>query len=213
MFDHRAIHGLYVITDAPQKDPQGLITRVRQAITGGARIVQYRNKDSEDYPLKLRQARSLQELCHQHQIPLIINDDIDLAQAIAADGVHLGRSDDSLELARKLLGKQALIGISCYNQLELAILAEQQGADYVAFGSFYQSPTKPQAIAAAPSLLLEAQQRLSIPIVAIGGITPENGANLIATGASSLAVISGVFAQPRIQDAARAYTRLFKPEY
>jgi len=200
------LQGLYVIT-ANQAAAQ-LLTQVEQAIDGGARIVQYRNK-GHDQNQRREQALALRKLCHQHDVPLIINDDPQLALQVNADGVHLGRDDMAIEAARQLLGEQAFIGVSCYNQLDCAIEAEQAGADYVAFGSFFPSPTKPQAVMATLPLLHQARQRLSIPIVAIGGITTDNGAQLIAAGATALAVISGVFANGDTTTAARTFTRLF----
>jgi len=208
MFERSVIHGLYVITDGKHSDTTQLLDRVEQAIDGGACVIQYRNKSNNEQR-QLEEALALKVSCTTHQIPLIINDNIALAVAIKADGVHIGSSDDTLTYARQQLGEQALIGISCYNQLDIAILAEKMGADYVAFGSFFRSPTKPQAVTALPSLLQQARKRLSIPIVAIGGITADNGATIITAGASALAVISGVFAQSDIAAAARAYARLF----
>jgi len=208
MATETAIRGLYVITDDRHDTTAQLVERVGQAIAGGARTVQYRAKD---VPAKTRcdEAAALKELCCRHKIPLIINDDIELAQQIGADGVHLGRDDMPLLAARQQLGEQALIGISCYNRLDTAISAQRDGADYVAFGSFFPSPTKPGAVTAPLTLLQQAQRHLSLPIVAIGGITAGNGANLISAGATALAVVSGVFAGSDIRSAAAAYARLF----
>lgn len=202
------IQGLYVITDNRPQSTAPLLGQVEQAISGGARVIQYRDKGL-DHEQRQQQAQALRELCHQHGATLIINDDPQLALQVGADGVHLGQDDVSITSARKLLGKQAIIGISCYNQLDNAIQAEQAGADYVAFGSFYPSPTKPEAKIATLPLLQQARQQLSIPIVAIGGITADNGARLISAGATALAIISGIFAQTDITTAARTYTRLF----
>ena len=204
---HR-LRGLYAITADPQPASAPLLTQVEQAIIGGARIIQYRNKAADDRR-RQQQAMALGELCRRHGVMLIINDDPALALDVGADGVHLGREDGTIAAARQRLGEQAIIGSSCYNRLDCAIQAEQAGADYVAFGSFYPSSTKPGAVMATQSLLKQARQRLSIPIVAIGGITAGNGANLIAAGATALAVVSGVFAQTDITAAARAYARLF----
>ena len=140
----------------------------------------------------------------------IVNDDITLAKQTKASGVHLGREDASVADAREQLGPQAIIGVSCYNELTRAETAQAQGADYIAFGRFFPSRTKPQAVQANPDLLREAKKKLHIPVVAIGGITPENGAALIAAGADALAVIEGVFGQPDIRAAAERYARLFK---
>lgn len=181
---------------------------MKQAIAGGAQIVQYRDKKHAAAE-RARQASELAELCRQHNVLFIVNDDVALAKQSRADGVHLGREDAALAPARAQLGPQAVIGVSCYNELARAQAAEKQGADYVAFGRFFPSRTKPQAVPASLDLLREAKQQLHIPIVAIGGITPENGAALIAAGADALAVIEGVFGQPDIRAAARRYAQLF----
>lgn len=210
MTNNMAIAGLYAIADTAHMEPVRLLEAVAQAIDGGATIVQYRNK--APHPHKRReQVEKLAHLCKRRAVPLIVNDDPELAHSIAAAGVHLGRDDPSLAQARRRLGPQAIIGISCYNQLERALSAAAEGADYVAFGSFYPSPTKPTAHRATLELLREARLRLRIPIVAIGGITPENGGPLVAAGADALAVIQGLFAQLDVRAAARRYAALFAP--
>lgn len=204
-----AIRGLYVIADT-EVIPDGKLTEyVRLAVRGGAQLVQYRDKRATG-ERRLRELHELRELCRACQVPLLINDDVALAQTIDADGVHLGRDDESVEAARARLGEGKLIGASCYNDLRRAEEAQRQGADYVAFGSFHASPTKPDAVKATPTLLVEARRRFDLPIVAIGGITPENGALLIDAGTDALAVISGVFAQADIAVAAARYSRLFE---
>ena len=205
----RAVSGLYVIADTSLIPGDRLARAVEQAIHGGARLVQYRDK-SDDSVARRAQAEELAKLCRRYGIPLLINDDIQLAVSVGADGVHLGREDESLASARELLGEQALIGVSCYNQLSRAREAEAAGADYVAFGSFFPSTTKPDAVSAQIALLREARATLTLPVVAIGGITPENGAELIAAGADALAVITGVFASDDIATAASRYARLFE---
>ncbi len=200
--------GLYAIADTSLIDATHLIDSVGLAIAGGAHIIQYRDKVG-DRESRLRQATALARLCEHHGVPLIINDDPELAADVGAAGVHLGRTDPSLNKTRRRLGSQAIIGISCYNQFELALAAEAEGANYVAFGSFYSSTTKPKAVRATPELLRTAKQRLNIPVVAIGGITPENGAALINAGADSLAVLQGVFKQTDIRQAAHRYALLF----
>lgn len=201
------INGLYAITPE-QPDTERLLSQVRAALSGGARVVQYRSK-SQDAALLHEQASELLELCHAFDVPLIINDSLRLADLCGADGLHLGREDGSLRQARIVLGAEKAIGISCYNNLELAVQAEADGADYVAFGSFFPSLTKPGAVAAPLSLLGEAKARLSVPLVAIGGITPGNAAALVAAGADAIAVISGLFDAPDIQFAAQQYSQLF----
>jgi thiamine-phosphate pyrophosphorylase len=200
--------GLYAITDNQLIPPGELTRRVTLAIAGGAAVIQYRDKRAVP-SADPDEVASLAVLCRQHGIPLIINDDVPLAAAVGAAGVHLGEHDTGLQAARRQLGPGALIGVSCYNRLELACEAEDGGADYVAFGRFFPSSTKPAAVQATPALLTEARRRLELPIVAIGGITPENGAELVSAGADLLAVIHGVFAQPDVEAAARRYAALF----
>jgi thiamine-phosphate pyrophosphorylase len=187
--------------------PAVLGERVAAAIDGGARIVQYRHKGGTVRPHN--EAAILLALCRARGIPFIVNDDIDLAARIGADGVHLGRDDSDPRRAREHLGADALIGVSCYNELPRALEAQSAGADYVAFGSFFSSSTKPEAAHAPISLLQQAKNRLNIPLVAIGGITTQNAAQLIGAGADAIAVISGVFAHDDPCDAARQYSTLF----
>lgn len=208
MTNNVAISGLYAIADTAQIEPPRLLEAVSQAIDGGATLVQYRDKVAPSDE-KREQLEQLVQLCRRRVVPLIVNDDPELAYSIAAAGVHLGRDDPPLAQARRRLGPQAIIGISCYNRLERALRAAAEGADYVAFGSFYPSPTKPAAQRASLELLREARQRLRVPIVAIGGITPENGGALVAAGADALAVIQGLFAQTDVCAAARRYAALF----
>lgn len=200
------LHGLYAITDARLAVEGVLLERIAAVLGGGARWVQYRDK-SADQPRRLAEARALVELCHAHGAGLIVNDDVELAADCAADGVHLGADDISLESARRRLGQAAVIGVSCYNRLELATEAAARGADYVAFGSVFPSPTKPQAVRAEITLLREARARLDIPICAIGGIEAGNAAAVAATGVDLLAVISGLFAAADPQAAAQAIVR------
>jgi thiamine-phosphate pyrophosphorylase len=198
------IRGLYVIT-RPRPD---LIDAVERALHGGAHVVQHRAKETKQAERRA-EARALVALCARFGVPLIVNDDPALAREVGAAGVHLGREDADLAHARTLLGPQAIIGVSCYNELERAHAAAGAGADYVAFGSFYPSSTKPHAVRAAPALLADARAQLSLPLVAIGGITPDNGAALIAAGADALAVIEGVFGEADTEGAARRYAALF----
>ncbi|HYQ71253.1 MAG TPA: thiamine phosphate synthase [Gammaproteobacteria bacterium] len=201
--------GLYAITDNKLIPPGDLTQRVSLAIAGGASVIQYRNKGPAG-SADISEITSLAALCRGHGVPLIVNDDVELAAAVGAAGVHLGRDDASPEAARARLGTGAIIGISCYNDLQRARQAVQAGADYVAFGRFYPSRSKPEAVLADPELLLRATTELAIPAVAIGGITPENGKALLAAGASLLAAIHGVFGQPDTEAAARRYAMLFQ---
>jgi thiamine-phosphate pyrophosphorylase len=181
---------------------------VEQAIAGGARMVQFRDKSSDAHE-RLRAARALLSVCHAAGVPLIINDDLDLAQKIGADGVHLGRDDADPSEARARLGPRAIVGVSCYDRFERAVDAQESGADYAAFGRFFPSTTKPLAVQATPGLLRRARPRLTVPLVAIGGITPENGRSLVRAGADMLAAVDAVFGQRDIRAAAAAFTRLF----
>lgn len=205
------IRGLYAIADTEVIGHARIVEAVGEAIVGGARVIQYRDKTT-DHTRRVMEANALSQLCRANGVLFIVNDDPALAVEAHADGVHLGRDDMELAAARHVLWPGRIIGVSCYNLLQRALAAQQAGADYVAFGSFFSSPTKPAAVVATPGLLYEARPRLTIPVVAIGGITPENGAPLIAAGADALAVITGVFAQRDIRAAASRYALLFESD-
>lgn len=200
--------GLYAITDPTLTPPQHMIAQVRAALAGGAVLVQYRDKRS-DAAVRRQLATALLALCRAAGVPLIINDDVDLAAALGADGIHLGRDDAALATARARLGPRALIGVSCYDDYERAAAAVAGGADYIAFGRFFASPTKPAAVQADVELLRRARRELRVPVAAIGGITAANGAALIEAGADLLAVIHGLFGQHDVQRAAADITELF----
>lgn len=194
--------GLYALTD-PGLLPEAVLgARVAAAIAGGAGIVQYRDK-AADAATARRRARIVLAACRAGDALCIINDDPALAAELGADGVHLGRDDGDLAAARKLLGPQRLIGISCYDCLELALAAEAAGADYVAFGSLWPSGTKPGAVRASLALLRKGSKRLQLPIVAIGGITRDNAALAVAAGAHCVAVLRDLFADPDPRAAAQ----------
>lgn len=202
----QTIRGLYAIT--PEETSAVLLLQnVRQALLGGVRVVQYRNKLG-NASLQLEQATALRQLTHEFSVPLIINDDATLAQRVDADGVHLGGEDGSIASARRVLGREKIIGVSCYNRLSLAHEAAGMGADYVAFGAFYPSSIKPLAPVATLDLLRQARREIDLPLVAIGGITTDNGASVFSAGASALAVISALFSAPDIQLAARQFANL-----
>ncbi len=202
------LRGLYAVTDARLQAPGQLAVHVSLAIDGGAALVQYRDK-SDNHHLRLQQAKALAELCRAREVPLIINDDVELAGDCGAQGVHLGRDDADARAARSLLGAEAIVGVSCYNDLSLARQAAESGADYIAFGRFFPSQTKPGAVQAGPELIREAKQELSLPVAAIGGITPGNAGQLIDAGADMLAVVNGIFAAADIQRAAADYSVFF----
>lgn len=203
----RPIAGLYALTPDLQ-DTEAITECVGAALDGGAATIQYRNKNAAP-ELRLEQARALRALCAVRGAALIINDDVDLARAVDADGVHLGRDDATIREARARLRATAVVGASCYDSLERAEAAVAAGADYVAFGSFFPSSTKPHAVRAELSLLSVAKARWTVPVVAIGGITPRNAAALIEAGADSVAVISALFDAADVAAAARSFVALF----
>jgi len=202
---HR-IRGLYAVTpDEP--DTARLAELVAQAVAGGARLVQYRNKTASQ-ALRAEQGEALLEVCRRERVPLIINDDLDLAVRIGADGLHLGREDGDLAQARARL-PDALLGASCYSDIGRAREAKRLGADYVAFGSFFASSTKPGATRAPLSVIAEARRAVALPVVAIGGITLDNARVLLAAGIDSVAVISALFSVPDVRAAAAQFAQLF----
>jgi len=198
------LRGLYAIT--PERVERATLRRqVAQALEGGITMLQYRRKGAQD----VDEARELAAPCRRSGVPFIVNDDLALALACGADGLHLGREDGDIAAARMELGDK-LLGVSCYDSLDAARAAVAAGADYIAFGSVFASPTKPGTVRAPISLFAEARE-LGVPLVAIGGITLENAPQLLAAGADGLAVISDLFDAPDIAGRARAYGKLFRP--
>ena len=197
----KELKGLYAITDENLISEENFEQSIKLALQGGCQIIQYRDK-SNNHNRRLRQATLLRTLCTQYHATCIINDDIELALTVHADGVHLGRDDVSISQARKKLGENSIIGISCYNDLNLAIEAEKNRADYVAFGAMFSSPTKPEASNASPQLIASAKKQLSTPVCAIGGITEKNIVQVIDQGADMAAVISSLFASDNIKNTA-----------
>ncbi len=198
--------GLYAITQTDNKSPDIIIKEVQAAIQGGAVVVQYRDKNPLD---AVALATELVRVCHHYNVPLLINDDVELAIKVGADGVHIGKEDGAIAHARTRLGAEAIIGASCYNSVEQALEAQAQGATYVAFGRFFPSNSKPLAAPAELSTLQAAKLKVSVPMVAIGGILPENAGPLLAAGADLLAVIGGLFDTVDVEESAREYHRLF----
>lgn len=203
------LHGLYAITDSKlMPDTDAMLFQVEQALRGGARIIQYRDK-STDENKRLTESRALLDLCNQFSRPLLINDDIHLAKQIGAHGVHLGQSDGIVSQAREYLGNNSIIGNTCHDSLALANTACQQGCDYVAFGAFFASSTKPEAKPAPLQLLSEARSTLPVPVVAIGGINMDNAEQVITAGADMVAVIHSLFASQDICTQAGSFDSLF----
>ena len=193
--------GIYAVTP---EDRFGavLADAVATAVEQGVRAVQYRNK-SPDAARRRSDAEALLAICRPRRVPLIVNDDVDLALAVGADGVHLGRDDETLAAARARLGSSAIIGVSCYDEARRALTAARDGADYVAFGSFFPSVTKPGAVRATTELVAKVRRRIEAPIVAIGGITADNAPPLLECGVDLLAVVDAIFGAPDVAYAAR----------
>jgi thiamine-phosphate pyrophosphorylase len=203
----RRVAGLYAVTPE-HLDEEQLLARAAQALTGGARVLQFRDKSAEREQ-RTRRAVALAALCKIHDALFIVNDDVQLALACGAGGVHLGRDDAGIAHARAMLGPRAVIGASCYDELSRAQQAAQAGADYLAFGSFFPSCVKPGAVRAPLALLQASRRRFALPLVAIGGITPDNAGQVIGAGADAIAVVSALFDAPDTLSAARSFTRLF----
>ena len=199
--------GLYAITP-DISDTSLLLDKVEKALIGGIALIQYRDKISNTSEKTFR-AKAIHTLCLRYRVPLIINDDSELALVCGAEGVHLGQTDGSIQHARTLLGDSAIIGITCHHDISLAITAEQQGADYVAFGRFFNSSTKPGAPLATTNTLINAKKTIRIPIVAIGGITVDNVKPIISAGASFAAVVDGLFSSKNISSMCRDFHNLF----
>jgi thiamine-phosphate pyrophosphorylase len=202
----RRLRGLYAITPE-SADTDALAARVREALEGGAALVQYRAKRA-GAELALAQARRLRDLCREFDAPFIVNDSLELALAVDADGLHLGREDGDLRAARAALPER-LLGVSCYADPELARHAAREGADYIGIGSVFASATKPGAARAALDRVAAARAAGGIPVAAIGGITTANAAQALAAGADMLAVITALFEAPDVRAAARDFARLF----
>lgn len=210
---HPKLFGLYAITPTQLTSAEHeaeLLRRTAIILQNGARVLQYRDK-TQDTTKRLRQAHALKKLCDEHNAVFIINDDVHLAQACDADGVHLGQSDDCLETARDVLGWEAIIGITCHHRIDLAQMAQDAGASYVAFGAFFPSSTKPEATHAPLNLIGHAREHITLPICAIGGITAHNAPQLINAGAPDmLAVVSDVYLHNDVAHQARKFARFFK---
>jgi len=202
------LKGLYVITDKKLINRDRFIETVEKAIKGGARIVQLREKGTPENEI-ISLGREILKVTKSYRIPLIINDSPELAQEIGADGVHLGGEDASITNARAILGDMAIIGVSCYNQIGRGLKAMENGADYVAFGTPYYTPTKPKREPTTIDILREAVNLIkSIPIFAIGGITKDNAMPILETGVEGIAVITSVFGSPDPETAARELAAL-----
>jgi thiamine-phosphate pyrophosphorylase len=202
--------GLYAITP-DDADTRRLLAHVEPVLRAGACVLQYRNK-AADAAVRRAQALALSPLCAAHHVPLIINDDWRLAADVGAAGAHLGGDDGDVREARRVLGDDMILGVSCYDELQRARRAADDGADYIAFGAFHPSGTKPGARRADIGLLRDSAG-FGLPRVAIGGITPTNAPALIHAGADLIAVIGGLFDADDPQAAAVAYLSCFKDSH
>ena len=208
MRDSFIIKGLYAITP-DSADLNTLIQKTKSAIEGGAFMVQYRSK-IQDRDVKMQQCAAILRLCREHNVPCIVNDDVDMCRILEADGVHLGEKDDNIAEVRHILGEDAIIGSSCYDQLDRAKSAQKEGASYVAFGAMFATSTKPNAPRASLALLKEAKREIQIPIVAIGGITVNNAHDVIKTGIDAIAVINSLYEAKSIKETAETLSKMFQ---
>ncbi len=202
----RLLKGLYVITDDTLTPDETVVAQVERSLDAGAGIVQYRNKVHTDEQVEAV-CRQLQDLCREKGALFVIDDRPYLAHKIAADGLHIGKDDIKLEEARKIF-TQGIIGVSCYGSVRLAREAEEEGADYVAFGSFYPSPTKPHSGVVSKSVLRKAKEALRIPVCAIGGINLENISDVARESPDMIAVVSAVFKGDIINNTYRLIERM-----
>lgn len=205
---HSQLRGLYAITQdgLPQTE---LYNKTEAILANGAQLLQYRDK-SGNRTKRLEQALWLKQCCDEYNCLFIINDDVELADEVSADGVHLGSDDTVYAQARDQLGPDAIIGLSCYNQLDLANNAQTQGASYAAFGACFPSSTKPYAPSVSLELIQQATAQLNIPVCCIGGINLEKAPQLIAANADMLAVISDLYGSEHPGLVTRQYRELFK---
>jgi thiamine-phosphate pyrophosphorylase len=207
MRDSFIIKGLYAITP-DMADLNTLIHKTQLVIESGAFMVQYRSK-IHDRDVKMQQCAAILRLCREYGVPCIINDDVEMCRILEADGVHLGVNDDNIAEVRHILGEDAIIGSSCYEQLSRAKQAQKEGASYVAFGAMFPTPTKPRAPRATLALLKEAKSEIHIPIVAIGGITVNNAHDVIETGIDAIAVITSLYEAKSIKETAETFLKMF----
>ena len=203
-----SFNGLYAITP-DIADTDLLLAKVEAALQGGINMLQYRNKTA-NHKLQTQQARAILPLCRQYNVPLIINDSVKLFLTLDADGVHLGADDGNLAEVMARIGSSKILGASCYNRFDLALQAQKAGASYVAFGACFSSNTKPNAPVAGLSLFTRAKAELNIPSIAIGGITLQNASQVIAAGASAIAIINAIFGANDVKLTSQQLSQLFK---
>ncbi len=200
--------GLYLVTP-DWDDTERLLSVTEQALQGGATVLQYRHKTASD-ALRKEQAQALLTLCRRLNLPLVINDHVELCEAIDADGLHVGGTDASVAQVRARLGKDKIVGASCYGDLQLARDAKAAGASYVAFGGFYPSRVKKYAVTTAPDIIARAISEMDIPVCVIGGMTADNSKPLVAQGAHLVAAISSVYSADDPRSVASEFANLFR---
>lgn len=191
---------LYAVTDRHWLKGQTLYAQVEEAIAGGATFVQLREKQMDEADV-LQEAKEIQALCRAHHIPFVINDHVEIAKAIQADGVHVGQSDMEALDVRRLLGEEAIIGVSA-ETVEKALLAQAHGADYLGVGAVFPTGSKDDAADVSMETLRAICEAVDIPVIAIGGISEDNVGQLAGSGICGIAVISAIFAQENVRDAA-----------
>ena len=201
------MNGLYLVTP-DWDDTAALLARSEEALQAGVALLQYRHKSAGD-TLRRAQSGALLALCRRYRTPFIVNDHIELCLELGADGVHLGGTDASVAHARALVGPDLIVGASCYGERALALQAAGEGASYVAYGGFYPSRVKQYAVTTAPDIVDWSRQTIALPVVVIGGMTPENAAPLVARGADLVAAISSVYGAPSPGQAASRFGDLF----
>jgi thiamine-phosphate pyrophosphorylase len=199
--------GLYIVTP-DWDDTEALLRGTEAALRGGAAMVQYRHKTASPEQRKT-QAQALLALCRRYQRPLIINDHVQLAIDLDADGIHVGGMDASVAQARAAVGPAKIVGASCYGDLELARKAHRDGASHVAFGGFYPSRVKKYEVTTAHDIVARSKAEIPLPVVVIGGMTIENSASLVAAGADMVAAISSVYTAAEPEQAARGFAALW----
>ena len=199
--------GLYLVTP-DWDDTEALIKATEMALTVGVGLLQYRHKTASG-ELRLEQASALLKLCRQLNVPFIVNDHIDLCLKLDADGIHVGGTDASVAVVRTLIGKDKILGASCYGDFALAEQAQIAGASYVAFGGFYPSRVKKYEVSTPASIVSKAKSELTVPVCVIGGMTPENAKPLVREGADMVAAISSVYSAADIAAAVREFVAIF----
>ena len=202
------MQGLYLVTPN-WDDTSRLLAATEQALAAGhLALLQYRHKEADE-GLRREQAGALLALCRRYGVPFIVNDFVDLCAEIDADGVHLGGTDAEVAAVRARFGPDKIIGASCYGDLPRALSAQEAGASYVAFGGFYPSRVKKYAVTTQPAILDQARAAIRLPLVVIGGMTPQNAAPLVARGAHMVAAISSVYQAESVADAVNEFLSLF----